>query len=249
MKNFKQSYKELLDNVELSDYESNEIKNNIISKKKQKRFRPLFRLSYVLIIIAIVAFSIYGASRADAILKHHKIVAKDNKSLNESNKKSIYSNAILDIDINPKLFVEGEYYTYNEIEEKLNLKLLKSDFLDSKIFNLHNYKIKDNKVIFGAFNLVNKDKTKRELKDNFSIIINTKYSKELPEFYIAGVTTVEEYYIESLKTEAVLIRQRDYDYGFIFIELVYDNIAYEIELINVDYSSNYVYQLLESFTY
>jgi hypothetical protein len=248
MKDFKQKYKSILDLANLSEDECKTIKNNI-KYKSNKNIILQFKFCHIVLICLIVILPLLGITYASINLKHFKIESKDNKSIEESTKKSIYSDAIFDGNVSADIFVKDEYYSYEEIEKKLNLKLLKSNLIDSELFHLVNLETNNNNLAKANFALVNNDKSDRTLKVEFGFSICTQYASDKTELYIAGITKYENYFIKSLKTEAIIVKEKNHSSGFIVANFAYNNITYEVVLATADYNDNYLYEILESFVY
>lgn len=244
MKDFKKKYKKFIDSVNLTDDDYNEIKRNIIFRSKHK-FQ--FKLKYAVILFFVIFISVLGITYADKIIEHYTLVTNENLPIEESLGNTFYSNARLDKDYSKDLFIEDSYYTYEEIEEKLGQKLLKNKYYDSDLFIVNYVDIEEDMIAKAVFSIVNKDKTST-VRNDFSIIIKTKYFSGRSGLSIKGDFYYEEYYIQSLNTKAIIVKT-----GSPIIEFTYENIAYEIvygEYVNFDDEKtvNKLYDFLESFT-
>ncbi len=245
MKNFEAKYKKLIDEVDLNNQEYSEIKRNVITNNK-KTFG--FKLKYALLLIMLF-ISVIGVANADKIIKHYKIVTNDNKSFEESGNRSFISNSRIEKDFSKEILKKDTYYTYDDIEDKLNLKFLKNNYLKSDLFLLRHLDIERNMIAKASFELVNEDKT----EPKFSIIIETNYLTEDSGLTIkGGKVSYEEYYIQNLNTEAIIVKYGEKLASNVIVELSYDNILYELQFDMVNFNDEKqvekLYDFLDSFT-
>ncbi len=252
MKEFDKKYKKFINSVNLSDNDYQEIKKNILLNNT-KKFS--FKLKYALLLFLVLFISVFGVVNADKIIKHFNIVTNDGMPFEKSHDKSFISNGVIDKSYPKDLFTENSYYTYNEIEKKLGVHLLKNKYLDSDLFLLHNLKIKKDMIAFAGFTLVNKDKPEINKFKNIrmSLSINTKYSSEPSELNIKGANIYyEEYYIKSLNTEALIVTNSKEFASLVIIEFTYENISYELELDSLNFNDENqvqnIHNILESFS-
>lgn len=245
MKNFETKYKKLIDEVDLNNQEYSEIKRNVITNNK-KTFG--FKVKYALLLIMLF-ISVIGVANADKIIKHYKIVTNDNKSFEESGNRSFISNSRIEKDFSKEILKKDTYYTYDDIEDKLNLKFLKNNYLKSDLFLLRHLDIERNMIAKASFELVNEDKT----EPKFSIIIETNYLTEDSGLTIkGGKVSYEEYYIQNLNTEAIIVKYGEKLASNVIVELSYDNILYELQFDMVNFNDEKqvekLYDFLDSFT-
>lgn len=245
MKNFETKYKKLIDEVDLNNQEYSEIKRNVITNNK-KTFG--FKVKYALLLIMLF-ISVIGVANADKIIKHYKIVTNDNKSFEESGNRSFISNSRIEKDFSKEILKKDTYYTYDDIEDKLNLKFLKSNYLKSDLFLLRHLDIEKNMIAKASFELVNEDKT----EPKFSIIIETNYLTEDSGLTIkGGKVFYEEYYIQNLNTEAIIVKYGEKLASNVIVELSYDNILYELQFDMINFNDEKqvekLYDFLDSFT-
>ena len=245
MKKFTKEYKEFLDNVSLREEEYSEIKNNIINSKKVFNFKIKYAIT-----IFIFFLSVLGVVNADKIIKHFRFVANDNKTFEESSNRSFISNGLVEKDYSQDLLKLNTFYTYDDIEKILDLKLLKNKNFKSELFVLEHLEIKKNMIAKASFSLVNDSEDKT--KPTFSIIIKTNYLNDDVGLTIkGGKIFYEEYYIQNLKTEAIIIKNDENLANMVIIEFTYDNILYEIEFGRVNFADDVevakLYELLEMF--
>lgn len=220
MKNFNKKYKKFIDSVNLTDEEYCEIKRNVVLNKKRN---INFKLKYAVILIFVVFISVLGVTYADKIIEHYTIVTNENLPIEESLGNTVVSNARLNKDFSKDLFKEGEYYTYDEIEEKLGQKILKHEYYDSELFVVNFVEIEKGMLARAGFSLVNKDKTKMFGRNEFGFVIKTNYFTGRSGLSVAGELRYEEYHIESLNTKAIIVKL-----GKPIINFTYENIAYSV---------------------
>lgn len=245
MKKFEKNYKKLIDEIDLNNQEYAEIKRNVIANNK-KTFD--FKIKYALLLI-IFLISVFGVVNANKIIKHYKIVTNDNKSYEESGNRSFISNSKIEKDFSKDILKKDTYYTYDDIEEKLNLKFLKNNYLKSDLFLLKNLDIEKNMIAKASFILVNENKTEPKV----SIIIKTNYLTEDIGLTIkGGKVFYEEYYIQNLNTEAIIVKYGEELASNVIVELSYDNILYELQFDMINFNDEKqiekLYDFLDSFT-
>lgn len=192
MKNFDKNY---FKNIDLTDEEYEIIRNNILNNKKTRRFK--MKYAYILILIVFVSF--VGAVSASKIINQMKININEEKHI-----KEITSSVTIDEDYDSALFENGNYYTYDEIEEKLGFKLLKSSHYDSDLF-IASPEAVDGKLSSVDFIMVNSDKSWMYPWSSFRVYVATKYSDSGFHFKVVGPTYLETYYIKSLGVEANIL--------------------------------------------
>ena len=244
MKKFENMYKKYMDNVELSNNELNIIKDNIINKNSKKF---IFKPAYITpILICIVAVGLISVS-ATSIVKHFNVTIEDREGEKEVYKNAL-SDAKIDLDVTSDILKKDSYYSSDDIENLLGIKILKTKKIKTNMFKLTNLIDKDNKIAVANFWNVNDNKSNVALDDiSFAFEINTKYSDKNPELSVVGSTDLENYYIKSLDTEAVIIYSKN-TAGPLLSNFVYDNITYSIELDKAFYSVDDLHEILDSFT-
>lgn len=244
MKKFENMYKKYMDNVELSNNELNIIKDNIINKNSKKF---IFKTAYITpILICIVAVGLISVS-ATSIVKHFNVTIEDREGEKEVYKNAL-SDAKIDLDVTSDILKKDSYYSSDDIENLLGIKILKTKKIKTNMFKLTNLIDKDNKIAVANFWNVNDNKSNVALDDiSFAFEINTKYSDKNSELSVVGSTDLENYYIKSLDTEAVIIYSKN-TAGPLLSNFVYDNITYSIELDKAFYSVDDLHEILDSFT-
>lgn len=245
MRNFEKKYKKFINSINLTDNEYYEIKNNIVLNNNHK---IRFNLKYATILIFVIFISTVGIAYAAKIIENYTIVTNENLPIEESLGNTVISNARLNKDFSKNLFKKGEYYTYNEIEEKLGQKILKSQYCDSDLFVVNYIETEKEKIARSSFSLVNENKTNLACW-SFGFVVKTNYFTGKSGLSVKGEIHYDKYYIESLNTNAIIVKT-----GHPIIEFTYENIAYEIVYGNyIDFDNqetvNKLYNFLESFTY
>lgn len=244
MKKFENMYKKYMDNVELSNNELNIIKDNIINKNSKKF---IFKPAYITpILICIVAVGLISVS-ATSIVKHFNVTIEDREGEKEVYKNAL-SDAKIDLDVTSDILKKDSYYSSDDIENLLGIKILKTKKIKTNMFKLTNLIDKNNKIAVANFWNVNDNKSNVALDDiSFAFELNTKYSDKNSELSVVGSTYLENYYIKSLDTEAVIIYSKN-TAGPLLSNFVYDNITYSIELDKAFYSVDDLHEILDSFT-
>lgn len=242
MKNFEKKYKKFINSINLTDNDYYEIENNIVLNNKNK---IKFNLKYATILLFIIFISTISIVYATKIFENYTIVTNENLPIEESLGNTVVSNARINKDFTKDLFEKGEYYTYEEIEEKLGQKILKSQYCDSNLFVVNYIEIKEEKISRVSFSMANKTNSKCE---DFGFVIRTNYFNGNDGLSISGEIHYDKYYIKSLNTNAIIVKT-----GYPIIDFTYENIAYEIvygSYIDFDNQEtvNKLYNLLESFT-
>lgn len=213
---------------------SKEKNYNSIMKKINESFdkKPKLKLKYAYVIIALLLISVIGVSAVYAtnVVKNYRVETK-NLSNKNSNEYNILFDNKLDREYDSNLFKEDGYYTYEEIEEKLQLKLLKNKNFDSNMYYLTSLKINEEKISQANFWQVNNDKSTKTMSDKywFNFRMNTKYSNEdtLVAKILSSDIKYKEHYIKSLDTVA-LIKLPGLSCGSTLIYFSYQDIIYNI---------------------
>lgn len=246
----KNKYKEFFDDLLIENDKKEKIYFNIVNKKNNK-FN--FKLAYVM---PIFIFSLFvGIVFADEIKStFNTLIVKHVEKENDNGEKYdtiIYkSGSLAEINYNADLPIvdnstDYNYYTINEIENKLGISFLKSDLIKNKnIAQLTTIK-KDNKIsfavfkIFNAYNEIplyeNESETqygKESVICDIVISLKTKYStNEKLEEWSSGskVVSISEKYVKSLDT-TVLIKKHEGLDSLREVLFDYDNIRYSISL-------------------
>ncbi len=248
--------------------------NSIISKiENNSERKSSFKFRYAYVILILVIISIVGVSAGHAIhaIKHYRIdvieESKDNLPLEERNEKHVLFDNKINKEYDSKLFKKGNQYTYNEIEEKLQLKLLKNKNFDSNIYKVVDLLVKDDKIAKLRFAQIEPDKSSEFEKYFFNFSISTKYYDEDNTIIAINHGRFEnyiEYYIKSLNTMALIDKpKKDYNCGPTNVYFSYNDVVYilnfstvcfnvvEIDRANssfVPITDTDLYDFLEAFT-
>ncbi len=254
------------------DFNKEKNYNAIINKMEgSNKVKGIFKIRYAYIGLILIVISVIGVSAGTAINNYWNAtknfeVEQDDKGLH------IEFNDRINTDYDCNLFGENNYYTLNEIEDKLQLKFLKNKlydkYFDSDLYKLSDYEISNNKIAQAHFNLVNSDKSLRNIAKNwYGISIRTNYTddKYTGDFF-GDREGYEEYYIKNLNTVAFIRKHTTIKGGLpVRVMFSYNNVIYSIrfEIVWPDdcyevksYSDpNYVpmyekdlYEFLDSFT-
>ena len=239
------------------NYIMNIIENSSSTKKA-------FKLRYAYAIAIILIAGVIGVSAAVGnIVKSYKIDTIDNLPYEESSEKRIKFDNKLDREYDSKLFKKAESYTYDEIEKKLQLKLLKNKNFDRNMYLLTNLEIKNDKIAQVAFWQVNSDKSRRfEGKYLFYFAITTNYFDEDNTAAIIGGKGGEyrEHYIKSLDTLALITKSNgDIPCGPARVHFSYNEVVYGLRFEDVCFdgattsatfgmTETELYDFLEAFT-
>ena len=246
MKNFKQEYKNFINEFNLSNDEYEEIKNNILFNDNQKSH--IFKLKYAVIILVALFISTIGIVSASQIINNLKIKTRDNLPFEESNSIELNTDVIFNKDLPSDLFIKDNYYTYEEIEKKLDYKLLKNKYFDEKLFQVKSITTNDGYISDITFSFTNKNLEVSSKNLDFNITLKTKYSKDMNYLWMGGENLKkEQYFIKSLNTESIMIKYSIFnDIGSIMADFVYNNVIYEVRSDSINYSEktlDYAYSL------
>ena len=210
MRNFKNEYQKLIDSVNLNKNDYEEIKDQIYMLKKSKCSLKILSTCVTIIVIFLVVTLVANADKIVRYFKNTNNVSENTNAL----KQEFMVDVKLDKDYDSNLFVNDNYYKKEEIETKLNLILLKNKMLEDNLFKVITYNVKDNKIAKASFELVN---------------ISTKYDSEDVSFFVGGYNAnYKYYYLKNLDTEALIIGV-GYEPQMHIVDLVYDNVVYEME--------------------
>jgi len=237
MKNFKKKYLTFIKKIELSDEEISKIKQNILKTdyKRPLILKPCFTVLILLFICSTITVA------ANGMLKHFKI------TINEPTKKEVFYTLRLDKGYEDTLLIEKDYYLLKDIEEKLNLKILRNKKVPKDLFQITNLDKNNGKISKLNFWLVNYDKS--EIKSNqinLAFEINTNNSNIDSKLAYSGNSKLEYYFIENLNVEAVIIESTS-EYGPMLSNFVYEDIVYSINLDKAFFTKNELYSILDAF--
>ena len=237
-KEFEKEYKKIFNNINLNDDKKSKMLNNIINHKNRYVLKPSMAL-LILVVSIFLGGTVYAVVKSDfynTLIVMYKDRDNGEKDVNLSSsaiKEINYQSEIRAFDNTQKQI----YYSYEEVETKLGIKLLKSNLF------------KDQKLYIGTIERDNNNNIgrieirhyKNNLKNNDNLIIGwfhyriaTKYAKkienskeeqELIEKYnLAWSHNATELYIKNLNTTALIALDSDRVYRCRFD---YDNIRYD----------------------
>lgn len=243
MKKFEKMYKDYFNNVNLLREEKIEMKEKIISEKKNKFiFKFAYRFS---IFIGVFLISGIMIVTANSLVRQFRV--KESKSIVLENEK-------LDININADYLKIGNYYTHEALENLFDIKILKNSKINSNIFKLLVLETNEGKVSKVNFaNIDNKGNI-----SNISFGFETKFykddnedemRKQLGDIWISGPTEDKEVYnynIKTLETEAIILSTKS-DVAPIIASFIYNNVVYSIETNKTEYSIEDIYSYLDAY--
>ncbi len=224
----KKEFKKIIE----SDFDKSQNYKKIISKiesNNQKKVAFKLRYAYIAIFLLIAVIGVsFGGVKARDFIKNYRLEKQNDET------RILFKDKV-NKDYASDLFKENDYYTYEEIENKLQLKLLKNkkyaNFFDSELFEALHLKTNNDKIASIKFSLVNSDKSTRYIDKNWlNITINTNYNDD--EYYASfkgANREQEEYYINSLDTVAFIDRivsTKDFRCSPVQVLLSYNNITY-----------------------
>lgn len=243
MKKFEKLYKDYFNNINLSIEEKIEIKENIMSEKKNKFiFKFAYRLS---ILIGVFLISGIMIVTANSLVRQFRV--KESKSIVLENEK-------LDININADYLKKGDYYTHEVLENLFDIKILKNSKINSNIYKLLVLETNEGKVSKVNFaNIDNKGNI-----SNISFGFKTKFykdanedemEKQLGDIWISGSNEDKEVYnynIKALETEAIILSAKS-DVAPIIASFIYNNVVYSIETNKTEHSIEDIYSYLDAY--
>ena len=199
------------------------------------------RLYSVIILLIIPTISVFIPTSNNNIESRETI----NKQHN-----TIFNDTFIDTDYKSNLFKEDKYYSINTIENKLKIKLLHNNNIDSKLYKADFIKTKDNKIAKIIFENV-KEKKNNIVNIPLCIIINTQYSDLDDSNYLDIIEDTKEikYHINSLNVDATIMLSNEDESGPMFSFFSFNNIIYEIYMHRDTNTLNELYKVLEAFQY
>ena len=243
MRNF-DNYNNEIRKIKLDEKRDKEILNNVINNKKVKHFNLKYACT-----IAVIFISFIGKSNAEEIAKNWKIVFPVAENVDYvGDTEFVFPKTNFDDADVWSLDIDGNYNTLEEIEDLIGVKeILKLDEAndislmtpnrvvgDSNVYVLRvSQSFNENKYSDDYTNTINSyDLIARVYTKHAYKYVNHPSAFELFGDIIIGKTIVDEYYIESLDTTAVI-----YTYtggNRISATFVYNNIQYDLMLLKND---------------
>ena len=229
MKKTQDKYNEIMDKVILSNEEKNKIKNNIVNRE----VKPIYKNAYIALAIIAIIFTM--GITVNALVKHYSVIR------NEEYKKEAIFNGYVDKDYKSDLFVKNNTYEIEEIENKLELKILKNKYVETNLYSINNITVKNNNISKINFWL-----SKANNNINIGFEVNTD-KNEYSEFSVSGNAEMKTYMIKKLNTEALIYETKNEYAGFILANFEYEGLIYSVEIDKINYSIDKLYDILESF--
>lgn len=254
----KETYKKVMNKIKLPGERKEEIYENIMSKQRKMSYlKPIFITSIISLVVLVGALgTVYAEEIKEAI---NTIFIK--KVHNEENHTTkLEGNILAEInydanipEANPKTLDErrkgnlNQYFTYEELETKLGIPLLKSEYFKRKNLYQELTEKEDGKITRASFNIENFMDTKERVDGNhmFSFYLKTKYlqNQDNSLFSVSGRVTDEQYHISSLDTMAYIFKFHDgYRDQMWKVFVIYQNIIYQFEFNFIRKESNEMWE-------
>lgn len=244
MKKIDEFYKTELDKIDYLSVEEEEIIHNNIKdkyRKNQKLKKTVLGISTFLL-VCLVGIGITYAEEISDLIKTFKLTTTTHDNGNTSTYAESYVRKEINYDADlPEVDSanDGGEYSIQELEEILDIKILKSDYFKNDILKQVHTRKKQGKIMGASFLLENftdikKLKDKTVDKYNMNISFSTKYSEDVAH---SGWETgqgfkVEEYYLKNLGTVSYIL-SRDYDYDNLvetyYAFIIYDDMFYDFD--------------------
>lgn len=241
----KESYKNAVQKINLSQEKKVEIYEKIKEySNKRTYFKPILLTTFVFIFVLLGMLGTVYAEEIKEAINTIFIRKINNEHAHQTDLKgNILAEINYEADIaeaSPKTLDEkrtgnlNSYYTYEELETKLGIPLLKSDYFKRKNFYQELTEKMEGKITRASFSMENFKDTKEKLDGNhtFYISLETKYwqDKNNHIFGISGAFKEEQYYIHSLDTTAYIFKYHDgYRNQQWEVLVIYQNIIYRFE--------------------
>ncbi len=236
MLNINKQYKSFLNKVDISKEKSEEIYNNILIKgKKHKNNQKLLFICISIFFVIVGSLSIvYAKDIKNFVQGLTKAQFKNNKVglTSDVRSKINYDADIPEATVKSVIDQENgnlnNSYSYEQLEQLLGIKLLKSEYFGDKSLYQFMTSKKDGKIAQAIFEINNFVKTESEFY-NFSINLYTPYlEKENNEIVRSSGSQIEEHYVSSLDTTAYIFRPipENVSGGFWYAYLLYDDVYY-----------------------
>lgn len=263
MKKFDEQYKEFYDNIKADDELKERILITCLNQKKKKELKNTFWIRRTLIAIcSILIFVIFSSSIVFAneikdFVKTHIFKMELNEERSNEENKDVYTFTIenpinekvnCDTDINEEMSVIRK----TELEEKLGIKLLTSDFYENDFYHVNIIEKVNNQLAYANFsrdaitkeNSFFKEDVEKQIFKNTKLELNaiflTPYATEeiknnriAIHKYIYNNEKFEVDYISSLGIDVyfapLFIMSNESDIEIINIAyFIYDNVMYSV---------------------
>jgi len=257
MKNINNFYKDEFEKIDISNEKRDEINNQIKNKYmlSQRRKKTIICLSSIFLVF-IVSISIVYADEIKEFINTFKIIVttdKDGNKVTEARSEDYRKELNYDADfpeINSIDNKNGSQYSIKQLEEGLNIKILKSDLIKNDKVKIRLLTKEKGKISSGHFFLKDiLNDYERRIDVNISFV--TKY---YPDNSYTGWKSSDslkstKYYIKNLNADAyILTFNGDANaIGHYDILLIYDNISYRFNATIIDYDYEKQKQFVEDF--
>lgn len=274
MNNLREKFKKDFKKIKISEARKQEIFEKITTKHQHNFFtKPVIILATSFIIL-LGSVSFVYADEIKEVFNNLKVKLSDVRVGEDGEKMATVRpelNAIAEVNYKADIpEAEQDYtgkknnwYSYDELESLLNIKLLKSNiFEEDKIFQFYTSKIdgniaRANFVIPKWFEYNNTELLYERIM--FKMFFKTKYDEEGQPFKgWYPNSEFEEYNIENLNVDALILGRLKYG-NVVRVFFVKDNIAYEIEMTfgfknlseetKNEYVDKRITEILQSLTY
>lgn len=236
----KETYKKVMNKIKLPLEKKEEIYEKIMSKQRKMPYlKPIFITSIISLVVLVGALgTVYAEDIKEAFknIINPNVTRKENK---ENKKTEFYSNGISEINYDADIPETKQYnpenpvYTYEELETKLGIPFLKSEYMGLQDINLSYVAKEKGKLAEAKFSIANYGNgEKPKVRFNFSFAILTKYADkeklEESRFRAQGNFENKEHYINALNTTAYIIKS-DNTFTALFD---YQSVRYTLQLTN-----------------
>lgn len=266
MSKISDEFKKEFNQIEVDNSTLDKIENNIYHKYNSYKRRKKIVVTVVsLFLVAIVSTGIVYADD----IKNYVRTFKFKEYIKDNGKKGVYGKSecfkkVINYDAPlDEVDTETDYnknYKIKDIEDMLNIKILKSKYLETEeIKQLKTYKI-NNKISYTMFSYnTGKNNNNNIIRSRMSkFYFVTKYSSGECgiEFNSSGSLKATEYYVKNLDTNAYIFNfSKGFSWDYI-IFVIYDGINYSFVIsinpikVNTDeLQEYYLHDFLESLHY
>lgn len=245
MKKINDKTKEFFDGLEISNERKEEIYKKIVrSKEKKYNLKFLIATASCCFVLLLGIISVAYAEEIKQSLNTLR-VKYFQKSVDDKEflMTDVRSDSKSVINYDAELSLDNEY-SYDDLEKKLGINILDNSLFKKKDFIVKNIEKKNGNIGFlllGIDNVFDEhpDQITDEgniysheyIKCNFEVSISSKYSEKSPGRVYSSSNKIEEIYISSLDTNAVIARLGGNLSDTIWdVRFDYNNISYHLEL-------------------
>ncbi len=268
MKDFEKNYKNMINKIKtskikLSSNDADEIKNSILNSKDKSTFK--LKYAFIILIAFIIGSTVvYGEDLINLYKEYFvKKVTYKNEDGSTNTQYEGYFRDFVEIP-NPNPYSDddiGKYFTYEEIEETLGIKILRNPKIEENSFELFKLEYDDkNQVARICFNRYPPNLLGTGAGEiGYSFSLSTQYAteeqREEANLKVGELRKPVMYHIESLDTDAYIIAitmegvDTNYYMTYAHSSFPYDGILYGVELEKFGYKIEDFYPILESLSY